>query len=578
MHKPNILGINRTQDGAISVFEGGNHVVSIHKERITKRKHHWGRLGDMKKYKDYMPSLEQPYDLIVECWSADKERGKKSDYHAELYREFPINSNTPVIEISHHLSHLYSCYPTSGFSTCAVMIIDSVGSPANLITYDYPGKTVRNDLFEVASFYYCDNDRISCIQKQLHDRDPDRPDGLGNFYYRLTECFFKGEGNEGKVMGLAAYGDLRKLDLPDLIVKEGSVYIPDAWRSLFKRTDYAYDQELKTFQEKADLAAKGQQVFENALIKVAEWISEKTGTKDIAYAGGCALNCVANSKVLDAGFNLFIPPAPHDGGTSIGCALYGAIAYFGLNNTFNWRRDYLGLAADIVDLTDIIDERYPELQIHEVEDPEEVCADYLYRGKILCVFQGRSEFGPRALGNRSIIADTRYAINKFWINAYVKGREWFRPIAPFVLAEDVNEYFVFDRKSPFMLFTAYLRDAYKDRFPTISHVDHSARIQTVSNEDNQFIYNVLRHFKRKTGFGMIANTSFNGKDETMVETLDDALQCFLKHPIHYLIVPPYIVSKKRKVPDPLKLKSGNFAGMQTNDNGRSRSIHPLPTY
>lgn len=556
MQTPQILGINRTQDGSISIFEGGTHILSVHKERITKRKHHWGRLGDMKKYKDYMPFIERPFDLIVECWSADDEREKKEAYHQELKEEFPLTPETKIIEISHHLSHLYSCYPTSGFATCAVMIIDSVGSPAGHIKYDYPGKTMSNGLFEVASYYYCDKGEIVCLRKQLHDRDPEKVNGLGNFYYKLTECLFKGEGNEGKVMGLAAYGNPAALDLPELIVEEGSVYIPDTWRELFKSTDYDYKDEKKTFQEKADLAAKGQEVFENALVEIAKWLSEKTGTKDIAYAGGCALNCVANSRVLDAGINLFIPPAPHDGGTSVGCAIYGAMQCYHLDNAFDWQQDYLGPCVEIENLPDVIEKNYPDLTVQKQAELPEFCAEQLYWGKILCVFQSHSEFGPRALGNRSIIADTRYAVNKFWINAFIKGREWFRPIAPFVLQEEVDEYFKFHRKSPFMLFTAYLREKYKDSFPTIAHVDHSARIQTVSKADNGFIYDTICRFKDKTGVGIIANTSFNGKDETMVETLEDAINCFRKHPIHYLVIPPFVVSKKEDVPDPLKLKSG----------------------
>jgi carbamoyltransferase len=554
MHSPQILGINRTQDAAISVFNGGKHLMSIHKERLTKRKHHWGRLGDISLYKNHIPVVSQPYDLVVECWSADDEIRKKNDYHQELYNELPLKENARIIEISHHLSHLYSAWPSSGFDTCAVMIIDSVGSPVEHIKYDYPGKNGQQNLFEVASYYYCENGKVTCIKKQLHDRNPEKPDGLGNFYYKLTECLFKGEGNEGKVMGLAAYGDPAKFDLPDLIVNDGEVMIPDEWRKIFKSTDFDYKGEKKTFQEKADFAAKGQEVFEKALVQIAAWLSEKTGTDNIVYAGGCALNCVANSKVLDAGYHLFIPPAPHDGGTSLGCAIYGAMEYYHLENQFNWQRDYLGPCVNINEVKSLLKD-YPDLRIEKPNDLIDECANHLVHGKILCVFQSHSEFGPRALGNRSIVADTRYGVNKFWINAFIKGREWFRPIAPFVLEEDVNEYFDFTERTPFMLFTAYLKDKYKDHFPTIEHIDHSARIQTVSKKDNEFIYDLIKNFKEKTGVGIIANTSFNGKNETMVETLDDAIQCFIKHPIHYLVVPPYIISKKTEVSNPMQLSS-----------------------
>ncbi|WP_207426746.1 carbamoyltransferase C-terminal domain-containing protein [Pedobacter sp. SYSU D00535] len=555
MNSPAILGINRTQDGTISVFDGGTHVMSIHKERLTKRKHHWGRLGDIKMYKEQIPAVDREYDLIVECWSADDEYLKKEQYHEELRTVLNLKENAEIIEISHHLAHLYSAYPPSGFDKCAVMIIDSVGSPAHHVKYDYPGKVSgQRNLFEVASYYYCENGSIKCIKKQLHDRNPEAPHGLGNFYYKLTNCLFEGEGSEGKVMGLAAYGDPHKLDLPELTVKEGEVFIPEAWVEAFKSTEYHYSNEIKTFQEKADFAARGQEVFERALIEIAKWLSEVTGTKNIAYAGGCALNCVANSKVLEQGYDLFIPPAPHDGGTSVGCAIYGAMECFKIKNEFQWRFDYLGPDVDIEQVTELI-KQYPDLTISKPENLIEECANHIYWGRILCVFQSNSEFGPRALGNRSIVADTRFAVNKFWINAFIKGREWFRPIAPFVLEEDVNEYFDFSKRTPFMLFTAFVRDKYKDKFPTIEHVDHSARIQTVSREDNEFIYSLITKFKEKTGVGIIANTSFNGKNETMVESLTDAINCFVNHPIHHLVVPPYIISKNKPVSNPLHLSS-----------------------
>ncbi len=553
MNHPSILGINRTQDGSISIFDGGTHVMSIHKERLTKRKHHWGRLGDIALYKEHIPAVNRPFDLVVECWSADAEIEKKSQYHEELRNVLTLNENIRFVEISHHLAHLYSAYPTSGFDTCAVMIIDSVGSPVEHIKYDYPGKG-KTKLFEVASYYYCENGKIQCIKKQLHARNSEVPNGLGNFYYKLTNCLFEGEGSEGKVMGLAAFGEPDRLALPDLIVNEGEAMIPQEWIEVFKSTEYLYKDEKKTFQEKADFAARGQDVFEKALIEIAGWLSEVTGTKNIAYAGGCALNCVANTKVLEEGYNLFIPPAPHDGGTSVGCAIYGAIECFKLKNEFKWEFDYLGPDVDVHEVTKVIN-NYTGLSIYKPDNIIDECSNHLFWGKILCVFQSNSEFGPRALGNRSIVADTRYAVNKFWINAFIKGREWFRPIAPFVLEEDVSEYFNFKGRTPFMLFTAFLKDIYRDKFPAIEHVDHSARIQTVSKEDNSFIYDLIKNFKKKTGVGIIANTSFNGKNETMVETLTDAINCFINHPIHYLVVPPYIIEKKTPVSNPLQLSS-----------------------
>ncbi len=171
----------------------------------------------------------------------------------------------------------------------------------------------------------------------------------------------------------------------------------------------------------------------------------------------------------------------------------------------------------------------------------------------MAIYQGGSEFGPRALGNRSLLADPRYMITKFWINQLIKGREWYRPIAPMVLEEDASEYFDMTEPSPFMLYTAQINERYRGSLEAIAHIDNSARVQTVNASHNKLMYDILTEFKKATGIGVLCNTSFNLKGETIVETPAEAIASFYKKPIHYLIIPPYLLSKKESPENPLLL-------------------------
>ncbi len=345
---PIVVGINRTQDGSISVIKGPSSVYSLQKERLTRKKHHWGRLGDLPKlYMDRLPYLDEPVDLVIECYSSDSEIEKAPAYHQELKETLTFQGEPRIERVSHHLAHLYSAFYPSPFSQAGVMVIDCQGSPVKHFTEEWPGASSADpELLEVASFYRCERGKVECIGKQLWDGDWSHPVGLGCFYYQLTRMIFPGEGNEGKVMGMAPFGNPDALGLPPLIVEDYQVFIPDAWVEMFKEHErFKYKGGTGNFEDCANLAAAGQQAFEDALLQVADWLHEQTDMTALCFAGGIALNCSANGRLRrESPFTqgVFIPPSPHDGGTALGCAMYGLVDRLGIQTGFRWENDFLG--------------------------------------------------------------------------------------------------------------------------------------------------------------------------------------------------------------------------------------------
>lgn len=550
-----VLGINRTQDASLCVISGGEIVCSIQKERLTRRKHDWGRRDDLRTvYFERLPFLKEiPVDVVVECYSGDPEIDHLDEYRKEITEVVRFRGAPRIELISHHLAHVYSVYHTSGFDSAAVMVMDSMGSAAPAIVERWDGQEQSAaDEFEVASFYLASGSAVECIRKQLW-KYGQKGVGLGNFYYQLTRTMFVGAGSEGKVMGLASYASANDLSMPPLHVREGAVFVPDEWLELFAQRD-RFSHFLTgqgSFEECARLAAAGQHAFENAVVEVARWLAHTTKAKRLCFAGGTALNCVTNTLIRrHCGFDdVFIPPAPHDGGTALGCAMYGR-ELLGERTSIRWSSDYLGpervpdaaFEAAVASSDNLIIEKHDDL-------PAEL-ARRIARGEIVALFQGRSESGPRALGHRSIIGDPRRKTMRDWINRTIKGREMFRPLAPMVLLDEAGRYFNLDHPSPHMLYSVETLPDQLDRLPAVVHVDGSARVQTVAKDDDPFVLQLLERFRELTGMGVLLNTSFNGKEDPIVETIEDALTCFAKFPLHVLAFPPYLVVKKATPPIP----------------------------
>jgi carbamoyltransferase len=581
---PTILGINRTQDASLCLMHGSRVVFSIQKERLTRQKHHWGRLGDLRDvYAPRLPGLDRPIDVLVESYSSDREIDRLDAYEQELRDVLPLAADIKRARISHHLSHLYSVFPPSPFEEAAVMIVDGQGSPVSQLTESWAGAAQCEPHWrEVSSFYRADRMRVECLDKQLWNCDDGRPVGLGMFYFLLTQSMFPGEGNEGKVMGLAPHGDPGALGLPPLEVQGAKVFIPEHWRALLrekKRFRYAsFDGERSCaasgdgerswsasgdrersrsangdgarFRDIANLAAAGQRAFEDALLEVARWLHRQTGAKHLCFAGGTALNCSANDRLLrESPFErVFIPPAPSDAGTALGCALYGLTEMAGIDGGWGWRNDYLGPAPAPQAIERAV-RAADDLVIERPADLVGAMADLLTRSQVVALYQGGSEFGPRALGHRSILGDPRRGGVRDWINAKVKEREWFRPLAPIVLLEHAERFFDIRRPSPFMQFAAPVHREAAEVIPAVTHVDCTARLQTVAADDDPLLRALLEAFHARTGVPVLLNTSFNRREEPIVETPEEAIATFRRTPMHALAMPPFLLRKRVDPPD-----------------------------
>ncbi|MGA2436382.1 MAG: carbamoyltransferase C-terminal domain-containing protein [Bryobacteraceae bacterium] len=560
MENRRILGINRTQDASVCVLNSDGSAVAVQKERLTRTKHAWGALDDIAAV--YLPGLaplmSQPFDMVVECYSSDPERKRKRHYEEELRRTVTLRGPALLTEVSHHLSHLFSCYFPSGFTDSAVMVIDCAGTQRKTLKETFPeAGEVDGEAVEVSSYYHCEANSINCLHKSFWDVDWKRPHGLGAFYHLLTRKIFPGEGNEGKVMALASHGDASALGLPPLTVRGGEVLIPEPWQSMIVDSqDCRFVQgDTGAFERAANLAAAGQRCFEDALLMIAQWLRQRSRSENLCFAGGVALNCCANARLqAESGFKrIYIPPAPHDGGTAVGCALYGLAELEGADacRRFSWRTDYLGIPRQNARLSALA-EMHPELELTQCADLPFRLAELLEAGEVIGLFQERSEFGPRALGNRSILADPRRSGVQRWVNENVKGRELFRPLAPTVLAEAAPDFFEGNTQGArFMQYAVSVRENRREQIRGVLHYDNSARIQVLTVDDNAQFYRIIHNFFVRTGIPLVLNTSFNGKEEPIVETVEDAIRCLLATHLHAVSFPPFLLRKRfrMQVPD-----------------------------
>ncbi|MEV0620440.1 carbamoyltransferase C-terminal domain-containing protein [Nonomuraea sp. NPDC050404] len=531
-------------------------MYSLQKERISRHKHHWGRLGDLPdRYLPTMPLLKEPVDLVVEGYSCDTDIEHAGAYQEEVRKTLSLKEGAPIVLVSHHLSHLYSAFYPSPFEEAAGLVIDTQGSRAGDFTEEVelpPG--TGSDLLEVASFYRCARGRIECLAKQLWNGDWARPAGLGCFYTLLTKSLWpENERGEDKVMGLAAFGDPDALGLPDLDVRGHEVHIPPAWMATFGRLDaYVYEPGGEDFRRAANLAAAGQRAFERALAKLAEWLHARTGLDALAFAGGTALNCSANGRLIrESPFReVFVPPAPHDGGTAIGCALYGLIACLGVDSRFRWTVDFLGPHPDPSGIEAAVRGLPDGLYAERPDDLIGELAELLATGRVVGLHQGRSESGPRALGNRSILGDPRNPDLQDHLNFQVKGREWFRPLSCVVLAGHAGRLFELDRPAPFMQYAAAVRPEHRDLLPGITHVDGTARPQTAERDGTPFLHALLTRWHERTGTPVLINTSLHGPGEPLTETPEQSIETLRRTGLHALAMPPYLIRKEVEPPLP----------------------------
>jgi carbamoyltransferase len=565
-----IFGINAyDHDVSACLLRDGEIAFAISKERITRRKHDSGFHQEVV---DYCLKAEgitlDDVDLIVRnCYvlpveeletrllAQDDMRGNERTQaeKSPLYR----SKSNKVVTLSHHLAHAYSAFAACPFEEGAIMVVDGVGNYAADVTEpDQLTEGVNPLARESESYYRFSGSKLETLKKVwLNPARGFLSDefyymaGLGALYSRVSSYVFADWNKCGELMGLAPYGR-PNVEKPLLEIKNGELNIFD-WGAEFNKPWFMGREpnweKSASMRHWEDLAWRTQDDTEKVLLARAHWLRETTGAKNLCMAGGVALNCVANGRVArEAGFeNVWIQPAAGDDGIAIGCAYYGHLALQRKKRSFVMNHAYVGVGYEDDAVRTATDKSLVRLATKRTVS-KNICADtakVLAEGKVVGWFQGRSEFGPRALGNRSILADPRTAEMKDILNKRVKFRQAFRPFAPIVLFERAREIFEGDEDSPYMLLAKRVRPEWIDKIPGIVHVDGTARVQTIRRETNEPLYNLLKEFDAITGVPVLINTSFNVKGEPIVETPEDAMRCFLTTGIDYLILHDLVITK-----------------------------------
>lgn len=481
----------------------------------------------------------------------------------KILKELDIKKDK-LVSLSHHLSHAASAFYPSPFKEAAVLTIDGVGEWTTMSWGKCEGTTIK--LIKELSF----------------------PDSVGLLYSAFTVYTgFKVNNGEYKMMGLAPYGEPRYIDLIKQhivrINKDGSIVLNPKYFSytvkmdtinknfekLFSRPRRKPESEIDMFY--ADVAASVQAITDEIILSCAKHVKTQTGMKNLVLAGGVALNVTSIGKLLRSGIfdNVWVQPAAGDAGGALGAALYVYYNSFAKKRNINLPDSMNGsfLGYQIKDKNkddDIMLEKMGAVWTsHTQNELQRIIAELINDGKIVAVARGKAEFGPRALGNRSILADARRADMLQRLNLKIKFREGFRPFAPAVIEEDADKYFDINVKAPYMLSTFLVKNelrkegdtgetleatAAKERsvVPAVTHIDYSARVQTVSKDISPFFYGVLQNFKNISGCSVVVNTSFNVRGEPIVNNAADAYRCFMKSGVDYAVIGNRLLAKDKQ--------------------------------
>lgn len=593
----NILGISAYyHDSAAALLRDGEIIAAAQEERFTRKKHDSRFPENAVKYClaeaaislsdfDHVVFYDKPlvkFERLLETYLSYAPNGLRSFIVAmpiwlkeKLYLKTTLkdelrkiaggkNERIPsLLFAEHHQSHAASAFYFSPFDSAAVLCLDGVGEWATTSAWRGNGKDLEA-LWEI-----------------------DFPHSLGLLYSAFTYYTgFRVNSGEYKLMGLAPYGEPKYVDLilDNLIDLKadgtfrlnmdyfnyctGLTMTNKRFDKLFGGPPRAAESELK--QREMDIAASIQVVTETVVLRLASTLHKETGESNLCLAGGVALNCVANGRVLREGpfENIWIQPAAGDAGGALGAASIVWHEQEDQQRTINgkdkMRGSYLGPQFSEDEVREQLDQHGAVYEQLEDAALFPRLAEILDSDNVVGWFQGRMEFGPRALGGRSIVGDPRSSKMQSVMNLKIKYRESFRPFAPSVLAERVSDYFEQDAESPYMLIVAPVQknlrvemsDQQKELFgieklnvkrselPAITHVDYSARVQTVHHDTNPRYYDLLKAFDARTGCGVLVNTSFNVRGEPIVCTPDDAYRCFMRTEMDYLVVNDFLLSKK----------------------------------
>ncbi len=601
-----ILGISALyHDSAAALIKSGDIIAAAQEERFTRKKHDASFPANAIQYclneanisydaVEYVVFYDKPlvkFERLLETYLSYAPKGLRSFIAAmpvwlkeKLYLKSALKKELAVIAnckpkqidnllfAEHHQSHAASAFFPSPFEKSAVMCLDGVGEWATTTVWTGDGSRL------------------------IPEWEIDFPHSIGLLYSAFTYYTgFKVNSGEYKLMGLAPYGTPKYVDLikDNLIdIKDDGTFRLDMqyfnYATGLTMTNKAFDKlfggpprkaESDITQREMDMAASIQVITEEVVQKLANTVHKETGMENLCLAGGVSLNCVSNGKLSRNGpfKNIWVQPAAGDAGGALGAAL--SVWYEMLGNKREVVTDKLdsqkgSYLGPVYHENEIRQQLESQAAIyHEIKDDELMneLAEILADEQVVGWFQGRMEFGPRALGGRSIIGDPRSKKMQSIMNLKIKYRESFRPFAPSVLFEDVSEWFEYDKISPYMLMTAPVKESIRiemsagektkegiellkiprSQLPAVTHVDHSARIQTVHKETNPRYYALIKAFKNKTGCPVLINTSFNVRGEPIVCTPEDAYRCFMRTEMDYLVIENFLM-KKEEQPEIIK--------------------------
>jgi carbamoyltransferase len=586
-----ILGISCFyHDAAAALLRDGRIVAAAQEERFTRRKHdprfpshaieycleEGGTAADRLDYVVFYDKPLQTFERLLLSYITVAPRGLRSwleamplwlgkKLHVPKLIEREIGFEGDVLFTEHHEAHAASAFYPSPYEEAAILTIDGVGEWAT------------------ASYGTGRGNEIALLE-ELHF-----PDSLGLLYSAFTYFTgFKVNSGEYKLMGLAPYGRpvYRDRILNDLIdlKEDGSLRLNldyfdflGGLRMTNKRFDRLFDgpprkPETEITQREMDIAASVQSVTEEAVLRMMRHVHRETGMRHLCLAGGVALNCVANGRILREGpfEDIWIQPAAGDAGGALGAVLSVWHRYLGNERCVSPGCDsqagsYLGPSFSPDKVGAFLDgEDYPFHRLNG-EERNRIIAEQIAQGKIVGYMSGRMEFGPRALGARSILGDPRSVDTQSVMNLKIKYRESFRPFAPTVLEDRISDYFEIDRPSPYMLLVAGVREerrlpqpegdqismmerlkTKRSDIPAVTHLDYSARIQSVNRDTKPDYYDVIRSFEEITGCPVIVNTSFNVRGEPIICTPEDAYRCFMRTEMDVLVIEDCILFKEEQ--------------------------------
>ena len=566
MNKPiYILGTGLSHNGSAVLLKDGKICVAIEKERITRVKHDGGNDTAAIQYCLEAENITlDDISLVVQSENfsippRDLFKGK---------RLFSEKSSPEIISISHHLAHAYSAIGTSPFTECTVMVIDGCGSPLEQFLALNPEEkdivpahylTANEMLCEKDSFYYYDGTELRTIYKDFspmaetkesHLKLPTTRHSIGGFYAAVSHYVFGNMDDVGKLMGLAPYGKTGVFNMEAFYFDNQNLYVSENWKTFLKNPSKGYEYFKEHFTYYADVAKWAQEQVENAVLKcIANRYSLFTHP-NLCYSGGVALNAVANAKLQDIQLaqNIYLEPAAADNGLALGCAFYGWLHHLKMPKISHNESTCFGKKYTEDDIQKAIEEiHYTNFKINHFQLEDELlryCASNLNSGKTIAWFHAESEFGPRALGRRSILAHPGIKGMKEHINRNIKFREDFRPFAPAVLEEKVSKYFKKGRNSPYMILVDKTREEYFEILENTTHKDGSARVQTVNKKWNERFYKLIEYFEKESGISVLLNTSLNRRGMPMVETPEQAIALFEQTALDILVLENFVIEKK----------------------------------